>query len=70
MIKEIKNFEDFSKELYDLDLNDVIKFKDTEKITEIRCVPGGWIYTFTDKSTQSMTSTFIPYDEEFKEVCE
>jgi hypothetical protein len=65
MSKYQKGFEDI-QEMYLMELNDVIEYDDKHNVTEIRRVPGGWIYTFTDKSAPVMTSTFVPFNEEFK----
>jgi hypothetical protein len=67
MSNYIRNFENLAKEQYSMKLDDVLAWDGEHNFIEIRRVPGGWIYTFTDKSCPVMNSVFVPYNNEFQE---
>ena len=49
--------------MYEMKLHDEIQ----ESFTKIRRVPGGWVYTeFTEHEDYTLSSTFVPYNTEFK----
>lgn len=60
-----------NKSIYELELNEVILIEDSTMgcNTYIRRVPKGWIYTSVFYGTENTapTSSFVPYDAEFKE---
>lgn len=67
------------KNIYELLLHEYTtindpKFNDPNSFTKITRVPGGWIYEFHERvlgekeASNSISSTFVPYSEEFKPV--
>ena len=64
-----------SKTIYDLELHEVLIIgggQKSDEATSVQRVPGGWIYETSglrgnnDSVSFSVTSTFVPYSEEFK----
>jgi len=55
------------EEITDLDMHEL---KDIGDQTDVRRVPGGFIYITKDTSLQSITSCFVPYDEETVQMAE
>lgn len=65
------------KNIYELLLHECTtindpNFKDPNSFTKITRVPGGWIYEFHERvlganeASNSISSTFVPYNDEFK----
>lgn len=56
------------KTIYDLALNETLGIDNNTDVTR---VAGGWIYSFysdsDDNRGYSISTTFVPYNEEFKE---
>lgn len=50
--------------IYNLELHNATKVDNNLIITR---VPGGWIYESLTKELNSISSTFVPYNEEFKD---
>ncbi len=49
---------------------DMHELKDIGNQTDVRRVPGGYIYIIKDTPLQSITSCFVPYDEETVRMAE
>lgn len=55
---------------YKMDLNEVLTIEESNSAIlaeRVRRVPGGWVYMSIDKSHNLLSSTFIPFDNEFQE---
>lgn len=51
------------KTIYELDLHETVKIRGYQ----VTRIAGGWIYTRLHNDWKILTSTFVPYNEEFKE---
>lgn len=56
-----------ANDLYTIKLGDSCIIEDGSLWIEAFRVPGGWIYYFMDKSHNILTSSFVPFDNEFME---
>lgn len=54
-----------SDELYRMKLHEDTIAVDSNLITTVIRVPGGWIYNSYDKGNQILSSCFVPYCNEF-----
>lgn len=54
-------------QLYQLDLHEEVPIKDGINSTWAIRVPGGVVYTIMDKSSQVMTSVFVPVNRKVLE---
>jgi hypothetical protein len=57
--------------IYQMSLHDVLRTEENKPsdmlATSVMRVPGGWIYRSFDKSHNMMSSTFVPFHNEFQQ---
>lgn len=57
-----------NRSLHSMKLHERMQFDDGGLFTCVLRVPGGWIYRSYDKSHGILSSTFVPFNNEFMEV--
>jgi hypothetical protein len=55
--------EESATKMYEMKLNETILIGNTTAVTR---VPGGWIYELLEIATRTVTSQFVPFDNEFQ----